>query len=69
MLNASKVKCNRPMSLRNDRDVSEWDYSRNWESDNTGGKVEVTRYADGSSTYHFGGPCGPIHFDSNGEMC
>lgn len=45
------------------------DYETNWESDGTGGEVEVTRYADGSSTYHFGGPCGPMSFDENGEEC
>lgn len=40
-----------------------------WENDNTGGKVKVTRYSDGSSTYHFGGPCGSQDYDEFGNEC
>lgn len=39
------------------------------EDNGTGGKVKVTRYADGSSTVHWGGPCGPMHYDKFGEEC
>jgi hypothetical protein len=34
-----------------------------------GGKVEVTSYSDGSSTAHFGGPCGPVEYDQFGREC
>lgn len=40
-----------------------------WEDNNTGGKVEVTRYKDGSTTYHHGGPCGPMNYNKHGEEC
>jgi len=35
----------------------------------SGSDVEVTRYSDGSSTYHHGGPCGSSDYDENGEEC
>lgn len=28
----------------------------------------VTEYADGSSTVNFGGPCGPMYFDRDGNQ-
>lgn len=34
-----------------------------------GERVRVTRYRDGSSTYHYGGPCGDVQYDSNGDEC
>lgn len=35
--------------------------------DNTGGKVRVTYHRDGSSTVHWGGPCGDQEFDRDGN--
>lgn len=35
----------------------------------SGSSVPVTNYSDGSSTVHFGGPCGPVDYDENGEEC
>lgn len=35
----------------------------------SGSETEVTYYSDGSSTVHFGGPCGPSNYDENGEEC
>jgi hypothetical protein len=58
-----------PMSVWDVFDMSPEDFKTEMESDNTGGKVAVTRYKDGSSKYHFGGPCGPMTFDKNGEEC
>lgn len=37
--------------------------------DNTGGTVEKTNYPDGSSTVHWGGPAGDMHYDEFGEEC
>ncbi len=37
-------------------------------NDQTGGKVKVTYYSDGSSTYHFGGPIGSVDFNKFGEQ-
>lgn len=34
-----------------------------------GTKVPVTRYRDGSSTVHWGGPCPDTHYDAYGEEC
>ena len=42
---------------------------RSWEDNNTGGQVEVTRWRDGSSTVHHGGPCGPMSYNKYGEEC
>jgi hypothetical protein len=38
-------------------------------SDNVGSKVKQTRFSDGSSIVHFGGPCGSSRFDECGEEC
>lgn len=35
----------------------------------SGTSVKVTRYSDGSSKVHFGGPVGDVNFDENGEQC
>lgn len=40
-----------------------------YEKTPTGGEVQVTRYSDGSSTVHFGGPCGPQNYNEFGEEC
>ena len=37
--------------------------------DISGGKVRTTQYADGSTTYHFGGPCGSVSYDKFGNEC
>ena len=60
---------NSPMCNRPDDEIADEDKITRYERNNTGGKTEVTRYSDGSSTYHHGGPCGPSSFDANGEEC
>ena len=35
----------------------------------SGSYIDVTYYSDGSSTHHFGGPCGSTDYDENGEEC
>jgi hypothetical protein len=50
-------------------EMSPEDFNTEMESNNTGGKVAVTRFKDGSSTVHWGGPCGPMSYDKNGEEC
>jgi len=44
------------------KDVEERDGS-------TGTTHRVTRFQDGSSTYHFGGPVGDVHYDEYGNEC
>lgn len=39
------------------------------ESNNSGGKTKVTRYDDGSSTVHHGGPVGDVSYNKFGEEC
>ena len=34
-----------------------------------GHKERVTRFKDGSSIHHGGGPCGDMHYDENGDEC
>lgn len=67
MLSNDKPMSNRSQRTKDSYDRS--DYQRAKESDNTGGEVEVTRYRDGSSTVHWGGPCSPTNYDANGEEC
>jgi hypothetical protein len=38
-------------------------------SPSTGSKEKMTYFSDGSSIRHCGGPCGPMHYDENGEEC
>lgn len=45
------------------------DYTVSEERTLSGSSVSVTRYADGTSTHHFGGPCGSANYDENGEEC
>lgn len=61
----------RPMCKRNNKDRMEErkDYVDEMEDNGTGGKVRVTRYSDGTSTVHWGGPCGSVNYDENGEEC
>lgn len=44
------------------------DYSERKERNN-GSDISVTRYRDGSSTVHWGGPCGSTNYDEFGEEC
>lgn len=39
------------------------------ETTNSGTKLKVTYYSDGSSTSHFGGPVGSTDYDENGDEC
>ena len=57
-----------PMYERPD-DISREDVHTSYESDNAGGKVEVSRYSDGTSTVHWGGPCGSSNYDEYGREC
>jgi hypothetical protein len=34
-----------------------------------GNEEKITRFSDGSSTRHCGGPCGDMHYDEYGEEC
>ncbi len=45
------------------------DYKETYVDDHTGGKTRVTRYRDGTSTFHYGGPCGKVNYDQYGEEC
>jgi len=45
------------------------DFEERMVDDGTGGKVEVIYYSDGTSTVHWGGPCGDSHYDEFGEEC
>lgn len=56
--------CRRPRST-----LSPSDYTTSYENDNTGGKIKVTQFKDGSCTYHHGGPVGDAHYDDLGEEC
>lgn len=40
-----------------------------YEKDLSGNLVKVTRYSDGSSTVHWGGPCGSTSYDEYGNEC
>lgn len=57
----------RPMCLEDD--VPPENSNRKKERMASGEEVEVTRYSDGSSTYHFGGPVGSARFNADGEEC
>lgn len=57
----------RPMCNRPD-EVSDEDRRSGFERHN-GTDFKVTRYSDGTSTVHHGGPCGDTHYDENGEEC
>lgn len=58
-----------PLCYKDRDELQQSDYSEGWESDGIGGKVRVTRFRDGSSTYHRGGPCGDQHSDRYGNEC
>lgn len=56
-----------PSNYTTGDDAEYGDSETNWESDGTGGEVEVTRRSDGSSTVHWGGPCGSTNYNEYGE--
>ena len=56
--------CNLP-----EEDVSDEDRSEAYVKGITSEKHRVTYYKDGSSTHHWGGPCGPTNYDEFGEEC
>lgn len=45
------------------------DHHKTEEFDWQGHTERVTRFKDGSSIRHGGGPCGDTHYDENGEEC
>lgn len=55
----------------------EYDPNRSYDPDHhsteefewQGHTERVTRFKDGSSIRHGGGPCGPTKYDENGEEC
>lgn len=57
----------KPMCDTPTEELSIFDYSTKMEDSPTGGKMKVTRFSDGSTTYHGGGPGGPISFDEYGR--
>lgn len=65
MININKMR----LCYQDQDNLERSDYTTKYERDNTGGKIKVTRYADGTSKYHFGGPCGSQCYDENGEEC
>ena len=51
-------------------DLSDEDIvSDKYEPTPTGGKVRVKRFRDGSSSVHWGGPCGVAYYDEFGREC
>lgn len=62
-----------PMASRSQREKDRLeegqDYNRRKVRGPSGTEEDVTYYADGSSTRHCGGPCGPMNYDENGEEC
>lgn len=60
----------RPLMCQMDlEDVHRDDHRTDMVPDGTGGMVSRTVFADGSTTYHFGGPVGNVCYDENGEEC
>ncbi len=60
---------NNPMCYWDKRKLKRGDATTSNEPNNTGSTFRVTRYKDGTSTVHHGGPCGDSHYDENGEEC
>lgn len=58
-----------PMCLWDEDEVDPLDRRTEYEDDTTGGKEKITRFADGSSIRHCGGPAGPMYYDKYGEEC
>lgn len=60
----------RPLSRTYDPNKSyDQGHHKTEEFDWQGHKERVTRFRDGSSIRHGGGPCGDTHYDENGEEC
>lgn len=50
-------------------ELSPDDYVDGWENGISGTPEHITRYADGTTTRHGGGPAGPMHYDKYGNEC
>ena len=66
---ARKNSRNRAQRSRDKGFVPERDEKTREERSSTGGYEEITRYNDGSSTRHCGGPCGDQDYDEFGNEC
>jgi len=60
----TSLMCHAPIET-----LDQSDYSTGKERTPSGNEVEVTRFSDGSSKVHFGGPCGSQTYDEYGEEC
>jgi hypothetical protein len=58
-----------PLCKQKDEDVSFEDRKEDEIELPSGSKVKVTRFSDGSSTVHWGGPCGDSQYNDLGEEC
>lgn len=67
--NNNKDKDNNAKRAIYDENFTDLDATTEKERVLTGVEIEVTRYSDGSSTHHFGGPCGSVNYDEFGEEC
>ncbi len=65
----SDRKENNAQRARRDKDYFDSKSKRSKEKGLVNDDVEVTRYSDGSSTYHHGGPAGDMSYDEFGEEC
>ena len=57
------------MCYKSHDDLDESDYTTKSVRNNTGGYNKITYYADGTTTVHWGGPCGSTSYDENGQEC
>lgn len=55
-----------PMAIRPQQERDRYDQSDYEEQTDKNG-TKTTYYKDGSSTVHWGGPCGSSSYDENGE--
>lgn len=62
-----KVSYDEMTELVNKYDYSEETGEHHGYTEHMGQIIPVTYHADGGSTVHFGGPCGPLYVDRNGD--
>lgn len=67
MYKSEREKENNAQRARRDSNFTDSKAKIGKERGISGTEHEVTRYSDGSSTHHFGGPCGSSDYDENGE--
>lgn len=57
------------MCYQDHENLSPDDYTTKNVRNNTGGYNKITYYSDGTSTVHWGGPCGSTNYNEYGEEC